>query len=136
MLSQILEVLDQRSRQVDYSNFGPHFLPQSHSYEGTQQNESPDPGSSTHVMVAEEMAAPGAASQPLTDSQISEAGLKIAEPLVGSDNGIRMRQQAAVDGIVPERTQDALTPKCLGLKETGEALCTVYSQAEKQERSI
>ncbi|EIE25993.1 hypothetical protein COCSUDRAFT_60988 [Coccomyxa subellipsoidea C-169] len=110
MLSQILEVLDQRSRQVDYSNFGPHFLPQSQSYEGTQQNESPDPGSSTHVMVSEEMAAPGAASQPLTDSQISEAGLKIAEPLVGSDNGIRMSQQAGVDGIAAERTQDAHPP--------------------------
>ena len=97
MVSQMLDVLDQRSRQIDYSNFGPHFLPQPQSYEGVQQNESPDPGSSTYTMVPEGTAASGALPLPLAQIHGLEAGLQSAEPHLGSDDGGTLTHQTGLE---------------------------------------
>ena len=105
MLSQILDVLDQRSRQVDYSNFGPHLLPQPQRGEEMLQNESPNPGSSTRTMVPEGAQPPRAPLQPLAQVHNSEAGLQIA-PHVGSDGGGTITHQAGFEARTAQQAHD------------------------------
>ena len=105
MLSQILDVLDQRSRQVDYSNFGPHLLPQPQRDEEMLQNESPDLGSSILTMVPEGAPPPRAPLQPLAQVHNSKAGLQIA-PHMGSDGGGTITHQAAFEERTAQQTHD------------------------------
>lgn len=64
MVSQILDVLDERSRQIDYSNFGPVLLTQAPSMPESYVLSDDLLGTATHLPVGNGSAASDAAPQP------------------------------------------------------------------------